>query len=334
MRLAQIQRLLQKNQQGLTAREMAGLVGVCVRTIQRDLLTLQNDLLVPVTQEGNRYGLMEKYLLPPVSFSLCEAVTIFLASRLVMRQVDESNHHIQEAFKKLAGVLPHAIADRVLESVEQIGRLPVNQHHVSVFETLATAWSTQTAVRMRYQSLSSTEVREWRLEPFFIEMTGIGYSSYVIGQARRKGAGGLRTFKLDRIKSLELLDERFEVPSDLTLSTLLAGSWGIMYGDECEVKLRFSPRVARRVKESIWHPSQVVEDDPDGGCVLSMRVGSLLEMTPWIRSWGPEVEVLEPASLRKDFAGWAGRLMEMYADYVSDAARDKDKDCITSQHTD
>jgi predicted DNA-binding transcriptional regulator YafY len=35
-------------------------------------------------------------------------------------------------------------------------------------------------------------------------------------------------------------------------------------------------------------------------------------MTPWIRGWGPDVEVLEPAELREQFRGWAERLREMY----------------------
>ncbi|WP_407079695.1 WYL domain-containing protein [Candidatus Hakubella thermalkaliphila] len=50
--------------------------------------------------------------------------------------------------------------------------------------------------------------------------------------------------------------------------------------------MKFSPKVTRRVKKSTWHPSQVIEDLPDGGCIFTVRVSSTLEMTPWIRGWG------------------------------------------------
>jgi proteasome accessory factor B len=143
-------------------------------------------------------------------------------------------------------------------------------------------------------------------------MSGVGYSTYVIGQASREGRIGIITFKLDRIKKAELLEGSFEIPTGLKLGNLLGSSWGVMWGEETEVKLRFSPKVTRRVKESVWHPSQVVEDLPDGGCLLTVRVGSTLEMTPWIRGWGPDVEVLAPQSLREEFRGWARQLQEIY----------------------
>ncbi len=140
----------------------------------------------------------------------------------------------------------------------------------------------------------------------------MGYSTYVIGHAEHGDKEGITTFKLDRIKEAELLNEGFEIPQGLSLEKLLGSSWGVMWGEETEVKLKFSPQVTRRVKESVWHPSQIIEDLPDGGCVLTVHVGSVLEMTPWIRGWGPDVEVLAPKSLRKEFQGWSKRLYDMY----------------------
>ena len=49
VRLTQIQHLLHKNRAGLTSKELAQLCATTVRTIQRDLLVLQSDLHVPIT---------------------------------------------------------------------------------------------------------------------------------------------------------------------------------------------------------------------------------------------------------------------------------------------
>jgi proteasome accessory factor B len=108
------------------------------------------------------------------------------------------------------------------------------------------------------------------------------------------------------------LDEYFNIPDYLKIEKLLGSSWGVMWGENIEVKLKFAQNVTRRVKESTWHQSQKIQDLPDGCCILTMQVGSTLEMTPWIRGWGPDVEVLEPAELREQFRGWAERLREMY----------------------
>jgi len=311
-RLAQMQHLLHKNPRGLTTRELANLCGVCVRTIQRDLLTLQSDLGVPVTQEGDRYGVIDSYILPPLSFSLYEAMALFLACRLAFRQTDENNPHMKEALAKMASVLPQPLGHQLKEGIETITGKFANPAYVRIFEQVAIAWSTQRQMRIWYQSLASQDVKEWTLEPYFVETTGVGYSVYVIGQARREGKEGIITFKLDRIKEARLLEESFHVPDGLSLEKLLGAAWGIIWGEETEVKLRFTPNVARRVRESVWHISQKIADLSDGSILLTLRIGSTTEVAPWIRGWGPDVEVLEPDSLRQQLAQWAKELNQMY----------------------
>ena len=312
VRLTQIQHLLYKNPEGLTTRELAQLCGVCVRTIQRDLLDLQSELGVPITEKVDRYGIIDGYVLPPVSFSLYEAMALFLASRLVLRQTDENNPHIQTALDTLSKVLPQSLAERLADSINAIRKKPPKSDFIRIFEQVAIAWSTQRRMRILYQSLKSSEAKKWLLEPYFVEMTGVGYSTYVIGYAKHNDKEGIITFKLDRIKEAELLEESFEIPRGLSLEGLLTSSWGVIWGEETEVKLKFSSKVARRVKESVWHPSQVIENLPDGGCLLTVRVGSTLEMTPWIRGWGPDVEVIEPITLRDEFKKWADQLNKIY----------------------
>jgi proteasome accessory factor B len=267
---------------------------------------------IPVTQDGDRYGILDSYILPPVSFSLYETMALLLASRLVLRQTDESNPHVETALNKLSSVLPLGLSERLQESIRAIAKKPSNPEFIHIFEQVAIAWGTQRRLRIRYQSLRSPEIREWYLEPYFVDMTGVGYSTYVIGMASREERKGIVTFKLDRIRAAELLEEGFELPAGLELEKLLGSSWGVIWGEESEVKLGFSPQVTRRVKESVWHPSQRIEDLPDGGCVLTVRVGSTLEMTPWIRSWGPDVEVLAPQGLRDTFKDMANQLCEIY----------------------
>ena len=102
VRLSQIQHLLHKNPRGLTTQELGQMCGVCVRTIQRDLITLDSALNVPLTQNGDRYSIIEGYMLPPLSFSLFEAMAVFLSARLSLRQTDENNPHhkqINQAMK-------------------------------------------------------------------------------------------------------------------------------------------------------------------------------------------------------------------------------------------
>jgi len=312
IRLARLQQFLHRNPRGLTTRELAKLCGVCIRTVQRDLIDLQTELDVPITQDGKRDGLLGGFTLPPVFFSLYEAAALFLVSRLALHQSDENNPHLERALHKMAGVLPAELAELLERSLRSLSNKQVNTGYVHVFEQVATAWCTRRQLKINYHSLRATESKEWLLEPYFMETTGVGYSTYVIGHASCENKEGIITFKLDRIKKVEILDKEFEIPPDFDIFKLLAGSWGIIWGEGTVVKLRFSPNVSRRVKESAWHTSQKIEDLPDGGCLLTVQVGSTLEMTPWIRGWGPDVEVLEPEELREHFRSWAEQLREIY----------------------
>jgi predicted DNA-binding transcriptional regulator YafY len=313
VRLTQIQHFLHKNTAGLTSKELAKLCETNIRTVQRDLLILQSDLHIPIIKNRHdRYGIIKDYILPPVSYSLYEALVLFLAARLIIRQTDDYNPHIRSALSKLTSLLPKSLAIQLRTSADASKNRRVNIGELNIFEKVAIAWVTQKRMKIVYHSLKSGQEKEWLVNPYFIEMTGVGYSTYVIGYAEIDEQKIIYPFKLNRIKAVTILDEDFEIPPDLNLEKLLGSSWGVIWGNDTDVKLKFTPGVTRRVKESIWHPSQHIEDLPDGGCVLTLRVGSTLEMTPWIRGWGPDVEVLEPEELRQKFKRWAVEMSDIY----------------------
>jgi predicted DNA-binding transcriptional regulator YafY len=87
------------------------------------------------------------------------------------------------------------------------------------------------------------------------------------------------------------------------------------------VRLRFhDAAAARRARENRWHPSQQEEIMPDGSLELSFEVAGVLEITPWILTWGDTVEVLEPAALRERIASMAAGMARRYAGERSNIA--------------
>jgi len=301
---------------GLTTQELAERCGVCQRTIQRDLLDLQGEgFWIPLVEENRRWRLMEgapPMRLPAVQFELGEAMALFLAARLLSRYADECTPCINSGTRKLASILPPAIGEHVLRTAEAMGGKPTDAQFEAVFDAITRAWAGRRVVHLWYRTADREELSETNLQPYFIEPSGVGYATHVIGHASH--AGALRTFKLERIARAELLDETFKPPADFDPTALLGSAWGIMFGDEVQVvTLRFSPAVARRVRESIWHPSQELADEPDGGCRLTVRVAEPKEMRPWIRGWGAECVVLAPAWLREEIGEEMRRAAEGYS---------------------
>ena len=269
-----------------------------------------NDLLdrnVPVCRDKQLGVWIERDYYPVnVKLTLHELLAIFLAARLLARYSDKPNPHAVKALRKLSAAfakVSHQISTHIARTSEKLDR-PMNegaQNHLRALETITRAWADGTRVRMFSQDKPDVE----RLfEPYFIEPSAVGYSSYVIGFDHYRKE--VRTFKIERLARVYATNDTYTIPSSFDPYQKLAGAWGINWGksdETTEVVLRFSSgRPAERVRETHWHESQRIDDLLDGGCRLTIRVGSTQEMKPWIRQWGPDCECEQPEALRREIA--------------------------------
>jgi predicted DNA-binding transcriptional regulator YafY len=78
------------------------------------------------------------------------------------------------------------------------------------------------------------------------------------------------------------------------------------------VELLFAPSVARRVQETVWHNSQVLEPLADGRIRMKLRVSSWLELQHWVLGWGESVEVVRPPELRASIRNAVASLAHIY----------------------
>ncbi|MDO8956095.1 MAG: WYL domain-containing protein [Deltaproteobacteria bacterium] len=106
-------------------------------------------------------------------------------------------------------------------------------------------------------------------------------------------------FVLDRIKMLNLTDERFTLRKNFHLDDFMRHSFKVMHDELYTAKVRISPGWARRVGEKIWRESQKITKLPDGSLEITFRVAGLDEIKRWILSFGPETLVLEPEKLKE-----------------------------------
>jgi predicted DNA-binding transcriptional regulator YafY len=122
-------------------------------------------------------------------------------------------------------------------------------------------------------------------------------------------------FKVDRIQEATLLDERYSIPADFDLDAYMGATWGLMRGEAGEpvdVVLRFGAEAGRWVAEEYWHPSQQVEEQPDGSVLFRLHVAVTPEFVNWLLYYGSRVEVLKPGELREWVADEHRKAAEMY----------------------
>lgn len=124
---------------------------------------------------------------------------------------------------------------------------------------------------------------------------------YVV--AYDEGRQGTRTFRMDRMVDAELEAGSFDVPDDFDVSAYIAEGGRVFRAeDEVSVRVRYSPRVARWVAERVE-----VEPQPDGSVLATHAVADERWLVRHVLQYGPDAEVLEPATLRRLTARAASR---------------------------
>jgi CRISPR-associated endonuclease/helicase Cas3 len=315
-RLSEIEILLLQHPEGLTQTEIAARLGVNRSTVSRNL----RDLEAPVYSDAGRLHLDRKGYLINLRLSLHEALSLHLAARLLATNLDRQNAHAASALRKISEAMQHLspqLSGHIARSADAIDERANfdSPAYMRVLETLTEGWASGYKVRIWHRKSPFDPPACSTLSPYYIEPVAWGRSTYVIGLREQAGAPTeVRTFKIERIEQAELLPERYTIPADFDPFHLLSDAWGIWYTDEepVEVVLKFSPRVAGRALETRWHRSQKLEPQPDGSLVWRAQVASVQEMTPWIRGWGADVEVLAPASLRKEMQAASRLVAENY----------------------
>lgn len=122
----------------------------------------------------------------------------------------------------------------------------------------------------------------------------------------------VRTFKLARISSAQVLEEKADPHDDYDGSRAFAHAAKVWDGPLVDVAVRISPDRARFAAEWPLIASQVVEPQPDGSVVVRARVAGIVEPMRWVLRWGKDAVVLEPPELREGVLGELRAAVEAY----------------------
>ncbi len=301
---------------GVHVDEIARRVGMSKRTVYRDLVALESEIAVPLWNDGHgTWGVAATALLPPLKLTLLEAMAVVISARLMARYADKYDPDLAAAFQKLEEVLPPALAEPVERTLSVLATRPRDERFSRHVHLLTRAWAERRVVTFTYAPARYGDAdrapRPARVRPYLIEPSLQTHALYLIGFDETRAA--VRTFKIERIVDLAVTPDAFEAPGSGVLESVLRKAWDIIADQPpAEVVLRFDPAVAGRVGETRWHPSQRLEDTTDGALIWRATVSGTVEIRLWILSWGDEVEVLEPAHLRRDVAATFRRALDRY----------------------
>lgn len=124
-----------------------------------------------------------------------------------------------------------------------------------------------------------------------------GSRHYLVAYSLSDRARNYRLFSLANIEKVDILETSFEKRGDFSLQKFAERSFGVFQEELFDVVWRFSPKAAPDARQFLFHPTQTLEDQPDGSLIVRFHAGGALEMSWHLFTWGDEVEVVEPKRL-------------------------------------
>ena len=204
-RLLDLLQLLRNRSTPVNGTDLAAELGISIRTLYRDIATLQAQGADVVGEPGLGYVLRPGFTLPPLMFSADEIEAIVLGSRWVAAKADDArlSQSAQQALSKITAVLPAALRDRVEATNLLVARGVTAPSSVDAsLIRLAIRNETKLLITYRGPDGSQTQRTIW---PFLI---GFFDEARVVA-AWCEMRQDVRHFRIDRITALSPRAERY-----------------------------------------------------------------------------------------------------------------------------
>lgn len=302
---------LLQDRPGISGPELADRLDVSSRTVRRYIVTLQ-DMGIPVEPNVGRaggYALRPGFRLPPLMFSADEALGLAMALLTTRNpSQDKLPEPVAQALAKIERVLPPELAERI-ETVRSEVQFPVAPEWAGnifpqpvVMATLAQARLTRQRVWFRYGRPTGDEsARE--VDPY-----GIGNVNgrwYLHGYCHLRQ--DKRTFRIDRIRRVDLLPKTFVMPDGLDVIKSIQESLALSWQDyQVEIIVKEEMCV---VEEEVPPHFAVLEELGENRVRLRASTSSLDWFASRILSLPFEMEIVSPPELREAARHHAQRLL-------------------------
>lgn len=314
-RLLSILLLLQVHRR-MTARELAQRLEVSERTIHRDMEVL-SAAGVPVTAERGSNGgwmLIEDYHTNLTGLNDAEIQALFLTqpSRLLSDLGLEKAS--EAAVIKLIAALPSMSRQGAEYARQRIyvdtGGWRQPEETLPFLPMLLEAVWQDRRLRLIYQRSDNKKV-ERLVDP--LGLVAKGSIWYLVAAIE----GGMRTYRISRVQAVQLTDERCTRPPDFDLASYWEQSTADFKANlpRYAATLRVDPHVLEymRSESRFMKIEHEYEPDEEGWIKLDMNLEEEHVACEYVLSFGVEVEVLEPQTLRERVLQAAKDIVEFYA---------------------
>ena len=316
-RLLSIVLLLQANHQ-MTSRDLATRLEVSERTIHRDMEALSG-VGIPVTAErgsGGGWSLLGDYRTNLTGLTETEIQSLFLTKSTKLLSDLHLDKAADGALLKLLASLPSRFregAERARQRIYiDVSGWSRREEAVPLLPVLQAALWTERKLVITYERGANCEAVERLVSPFGLVAKGSVW--YLVGAVE----GNVRTYRVSRISCAKVLDLVAPIPVDFNLAEYWEQSSSTFKSNAPKYLATFwvSPAVVLRLTFAGRFARVMETDETDVRGWKKVHVGFDVEemACEYAVSFGPNMEVIEPVTLREKVIAMTKATLDFYTD--------------------
>lgn len=283
------------------AQDLAERFGISLRSVYRDIRSLEEAGVPLLGEAGVGYSIMEGYRLPPVMFTADEATAFITAEKLVEKLTDpETAGQYQSALYKIKSVLRSDEKAHIEVLDEQIGVIsnPYQPETRQVaLQPMLQAIARKQVLHIEYCTIYSEKKSERDVEPVGVFFMGNNW--YLIAWCRLRN--DYRNFRTDHIHSMQLKELPFD-KKHLTLKEYLKKYAKQREMKLTEVKIAVQTDKLMYLGEQKYYHGFVSQQEKNGMTELTFMTSSMEGMARWYLMFGDTARIISPPALKKRVA--------------------------------
>ncbi len=276
------------------AQDLAEKFDVSIRTIYRDIKTLENAGVPIFGEAGSGYSLVDGYKLPPVMFTKEEVLSFITAEKLMQKFSHESlDSHYNSAMEKVKAVIRNS-EKTMVQNIEN--QIDVYTHRPekpdaakNIIPTILESIAEKKQLKISYQNV--------RDEPSerTVEAVGIFYEiSYWYMMAFCTMRKDFRQFRIDRILKIEKTENLFLQNYGNIIDYRKKSD-----DRKVEVKLLVEKKIMPHLVNSKIYYGLIAEEETENGMLLTFETEWIDEGFPrWLITFLDYAQIIEPENLK------------------------------------
>ena len=280
------------------AQELADRFDCSLRTIYRDIRTLEASGVPIYSEAGVGYALMEGYRLPPVMFTREEVSSFIAAEKLMQKFTDPSlGSHYASAMYKLKSVLRSTdkdwlsnIESRVVMQMQSTEPM-FNDNSPNTLAVLFEGIAEKKQILLSYKTFDKDETTQRNIEPVGVFHDHNNW--YFLGYCHLRK--DYRQFRTDRILGIKKSESDFTIEHD-SLDSYLTKTETI---PTTKVRILIEKKIARYLSTERKYHGYISEKEVDGKIEMNFMCRDIESgFARWFLMFGDYAEILEPERLK------------------------------------